>query len=182
MFGDQIIHGDGTTPLGMLWYGQVTTVGAFLADYGPGKWGHAQLITPHCSFVKNGITYSLAQTWDGVERLDSGFLYQGHMFDGDGTYQPDGDAPGLGIVPGMTSIDIAQSFKTYVMYRPGGAGSCYVPLKEFTWLWGATAALGANGIWTKAVTQQPSITQVGNYPPHPTWNKLWTNATVQWTP
>jgi hypothetical protein len=75
----------------------------------------------------------------------------------------------------MTAVSIAMSFKTYMMYRPGGGASCFVPLRKFEWKWGASAVLGANGIWSLTVTQVPTVTQGGNYPSHPIWDKAWDN-------
>lgn len=59
-----------------------------------------------------------------------------------------GDSPGLGFTASDSMGDIAMSFQTYFMYRPGGFHSIWVPLGLMAWNFDGTAARqGTPGVW-----------------------------------
>jgi len=160
---------------GMIWRGYVSVPDAYIVPCGFGAWGYAQIITPHITFVLNGENWGLTAAWDGVARIDSGFTYLHDDHSGAGAWFNEPDSPGTGFAAGQTAVTMSMSFDTYMMFKPGGDGSCYVPLRAFRWAWDADATRAGDGTWSFNSKHSGPITGLGDYPQHPTWDKLWNN-------
>lgn len=93
------------------------------------------------------------------------------------TFTADGVTPGIhGDSPSeaadsvfRSTIEIAESFQTYLMFRPAGTASRYVPLRKINWNWGGNATPADN--WT-AVTDAVSAADAAGAETdeHPEWD------------
>jgi len=90
----------------------------------------------------NGVWQQNGQNGLGV-LLDTTYPYEPSPYDPDagspGTYPANnvvyfnGDAPSTGIDQYTTEATLNCSFQTWMMYRPPGAGSLFVPIKNIEW-------------------------------------------------
>jgi hypothetical protein len=114
---------------GSVW---ITTVSSPLPIFtGAGQWGYAQIINPGENFVLTDGSRA-ASTDSGVPALDNTFPYEGtHALDGG--KQKDGDAPALPLNDVFAEVFMTDQFKTYLMFRPSGSNTSWVPLAETGW-------------------------------------------------
>jgi hypothetical protein len=89
-------------------------------------------------------------------------------------YNPPWDSPGGSLLSGNSSITIDDTWKMYLLFKPGGDDSSYVPLRRIDWRWSA-AATQTNSIWSITSHTNP---QDGGQPTDvdetqiPTWTRI----------
>lgn len=152
---------------GTYWIGWVQAPGDFLADYGTGNWQFTQTIVPQINMTLNGVPYSWSL--NGITQIDWHFDYDLQTHPGDADWQSANDHPGIPIVGGCTMLHDAMNCMAYMMYMPGGQGSCFVPLQALHWSWGATATPSAGGVWSKDGDGSPTMNLTAMFPDHPQW-------------
>jgi hypothetical protein len=96
----------------------------------------------------------------------------------------DNDSPGLPLQVGFRDGTVSMTFKLYLMYKPAGADSIWVPLGLLNWGWSGAAHSADGGTsWTKTSgahnANNPSGAKTGEFPTwvdrktdspaHPTW-------------
>lgn len=139
--------GSATDP-GIRWEADVTTGAG-----GAGQLAFVQLISRDSRAIVNGASRQSLRTTSGNQYvLDGDFIY------GPGrppapvalgsnrrTVLEDNDAPAAHLdscTPGQSIVSRSRhdSFKTYLMYRPNGANSIWIPLSRLDWGWCALAS------------------------------------------
>ncbi len=147
--------------VGIVWKYTVTTPVAFVLPkqtYPNGLWMFVQLIDPNrpdYSSNSFGLDNVCPYTY---------CLPANPPFYADGTEGTFADGPYIALQnpppPSVSSYNqIGDSFQTYVMYQPPGAGSYYVPVEQLTWDWSGTVSF-KNGVWslTSSSFKPPTIT------------------------
>jgi Bacterial TSP3 repeat len=154
---------------GVKYIGSVTTP----AGWPDGKFVYAQLIKSKRNYT-NPPSGNATVLGDGVTwKHDGPFPYGGAAatFTANGqVINNHGDSPSEAADSDLrTTIEIAESFQTYLMFRPDGSASCYVPLRKINWNWGAKAT--AADSWA-AVTDPVSVVDAASVETdlHPEWN------------
>ena len=164
---------------GVLWAGTVTTP----VIYGSGGgWNYTQLVTTGRVRDNAGIT----QSWsiNGRSMLDTTFGYEPvspALYPDNGSEQVEGDAPAQGFIPNSSYLRVRDSFITYTLYKPPGAGSCFVPLKNLEWYWQGKAQPDSSGVWQISDTDG-SWSFLDDFPPHPMWTERADASTAVWVP
>jgi hypothetical protein len=97
----------------------------------------------------------------------------------------DNDSPGLPLSAGFTNGTVTMTFKLYLMYKPAGADSIWVPLGLVSWGWaGSARSTDGGATWTKTsgahTATNPSGAKTNEFPtwvdrktdspPHPIWH------------
>ena len=142
----------------------------------PGKWNWIQLVTMFRVFSSpSGST--VANPKNGQLVLDTTYPYSprpigSHPADEVGATQTgsshlSGDSPFVELLPIFSSVTINHHFQMYLMFKPDGVESRYVPLSRLDWIWLATAS-NNGGVWTVPATD-PVIGQPTETSSHPTW-------------
>ncbi|MCF7676438.1 MAG: Ig-like domain-containing protein, partial [Akkermansiaceae bacterium] len=159
---------------GMIFTGTVTTP----PEWPAGCWNSVQLIKSKRLFT-SAATGAHTYMGDGVTfNLDTQYAYAPAPFSGNpvvaGSYPADGsihfdkDLPSEPIVGGA-SISCDESFETYLMFKPPGSDSRYVPLRKLEWQWGGSVS-AADG-WTTVTSPKggvaPTVTECSD---HPQWS------------
>ncbi len=164
---------------GSVW---VATVSSPLAAFtGAGQWGYAQIINPGENFVLTDGSRA-ASTDSGVPALDNTFPYEGtHTLDGG--QQKDGDAPALPLNDAFAEVFMTDVFKTYLMFRPSGSDTRWVPLAETGWDTEFDAKEPGSGHWTDypANTSAGPVLPIFDFKPqnvYPSWNKVLPKGTA----
>ena len=98
--------------------------------------------------------------------------------------QSDNDSPGSPLQAGFTNNMVTMSFKLYLLYKPAGADSIWVPLGLLSWGWsGEARSTNAGATWTKIsgahATANPTGAKSAEFPAwvdrktdspaHPNW-------------
>ena len=97
----------------------------------------------------DNATGTLTYMGDGItSKLDSWYPYRPRPYSGnpavagsspaDGSNKQDADLPNEPII-GRIRIECHETFKTYLMFKPPGSGSRYVPLRKVAWNWGGAS-------------------------------------------
>lgn len=93
------------------------------------------------------------------------------------TFTADGVTPGIhGDSPSeaadsvfRSTIEISESFQTYLMFRPPGTASRHVPLRKINWNWGGKATSADN--WTAVTDPVSAVDAEGaETDQHPEWD------------
>lgn len=170
---------DGSTgKAGIVWWGTVTTPAAYGSG---GGWNVTQLVTNHRVRTENGTVQGLAG--NDILALDGAFGYAPvypSLYPDTGIDNGDGDSPASGfdgpsfshggnIQPGTESLTVNDSFTDYLMYKPPGAGSCFVPLQSFTWFWKGEVLPDTSGGW-QLFNPGGSSSSGSHFPAHPVWS------------
>ncbi len=182
-----------TKVTGIRWDGKVLTSSANPNPWGTGGgWNFVQK-----SVIKRFRTYqkpgqnSVFQTnsVNNQNLLDQAYPYAPEpiapdpagIFPDNGSINTAGDAPGMGLIEHLISVQADDHFETWMMYRPPGVGSEFVPIKKITWFWQGTAA-GSGTNWT--VLSSSSDFTIGNdYPEFPEWTgRITATALTTWSP
>jgi hypothetical protein len=104
--------------------------------------------------------------------------YAGHVFtvpaSGAWKLYTDSDTPGLEFVAGGLSYLTDYAYYTYLMFKPSGSGSQWVPLRIMSWDWGGKAD-GAVVRWTASLTYHHSSPTSSVWDQEPTWSNYLTN-------
>ena len=160
---------------GIDYTGSVTTPSGWPA----GKWNWVQLVKSHREFHNTTGTHT--GMGDGTtSKLDTFYPYKPEPYSGNplvaGSYPADAsehidhDLPSEPLF-GRVSIEVHETFETYLMFLPPGSGSRYVPLQQVGWVWGGIVS-SADG-W-QAVTAQDQAAPVNpggvEYSDHPQWD------------
>lgn len=136
-----------------------------------GQFVYAQLIRTKRNYT-NPPNGNATVAGDGVTwKHDGDFPYSGvsAIFPADGQIHSGvGDSPSDGTVSRST-VKVVDAFQTYLMFRPAGAASCYVPLRKINWNWGGEASATNN--WTVAANPVSVVDAAGaeTFLP-PEWN------------
>jgi len=158
--------------VGVLVDGKAITPPEF-TSFGVGTWQFTQLITPGRRQInpQTGVTTVLRP--HGQQVLDESFSYANAApFDADNLRHNANDSPNQNL-PGLPSnqVEIDDSFVVYLLYKPPGDDSAFVPLKCVGWGWQASVRRNdddANKGWYLAsIGSPPSLSQ--DYPDHPLW-------------
>jgi len=121
-------------PAGTWWDGTITTP----VEYGAGGgWNYTQLITLHRleKTAKGDVT--IPPIVNDIQTLDTQFGYAPKypaLYSDDGSTNSSNDSPAqlFGV---YSYVEVLDSFYTYMLYRPPGTGSQFVPIKDFKWYW-----------------------------------------------
>jgi hypothetical protein len=148
------------------------------AGFAAGKWYFVQLVKPHREQILANGTHQAWSENDKADRLDVSVPYKiGATPNADGLFNTgptEGsveDAPNI-TIDGLQSASASDSFETYLMFSPWGAGDRYVPLKVVRWNWkggilnGPTFEADVTGGKPDLVVGDP-----GNTNQHPKWTK-----------
>jgi hypothetical protein len=168
---------------GIVYGASVETPSAFVIAGDHGGWNFTQLVHLGRTRIFSGASQRLAK-WilqDGVyvpitDGLDSVFPFEPSdtppfEWSADGGNHTAFDDPSQSFEPMVTSYSVAENFETYLLYRPPGAGSVYVPLHIYRWEWGGVATL-SGGSWSLANTVD-GLTEdnaTGDQSDFPQWN------------
>ena len=166
---------------GIVWMGKVSTPTGFTE----GQINFVQLTKAYTRKVgTNGEVYHAYD--DGILDLDTrypGFPppFTSHPGTGTaGSWPADGgehyesDGPYLGLEADAQAYNVRLDLKTYLMFLPHGEDSRYVPLRMFTWAYGAIVNREAAG-WVRqegsAIQESNPLTeqQAPEESKHPTW-------------
>jgi len=153
-----------------------------------GAFGLCQLVAPQLQLHTNVATYSLQN--NGALGLDTQFPEARKAVIANGNYnlgyvdQPDWVLsfqffnPKTQQQETVLSYTTTESFQDWLMYRPPGDTSWWVPLDRYSYTWQGKA-VAQNGNW---VLQNPNGAQIDAhgplFPPFPEWNLLWTGNFV----
>jgi hypothetical protein len=66
------------------------------------------------------------------------------------------DSPAVGPVSGTVDMTIAESYDTYLMWKPGTTNAIFVSIAHITWGWTADAILNGQGAWVKNPSNPPT--------------------------
>ena len=77
----------------------------------------------------------------------------------------------------ITNCQRTDQFQTYLMYKPAGENSIWIPLKKMTWFWSGEATKGTNDVWNLDSGSSPTVAPVGivTYE-FPDWNSTFQDA------
>lgn len=179
LYGVPTINPDGVPNPGIAWLGAVSTPTGFTG----GKFNFVQLAKSN--YRKVGTDGEVHHGYlDGILRLDTTYPYEPPPYTSHpgtaGSYLANGgghsesDSPSMALEADEQTYNVRLDLKTYLMFLPPGEDSRYVPLRMFTWAYGAIVNKGAAG-W---VRQEGSAIQESNPPKealapreskHPTW-------------
>ncbi len=157
---------------------------------GGGGWNFVQKIDVDRRRTNAGISQENSLNGQGWA-LDTTLPYEPGPYDpaqgSPGTYSADGamhyagDGPATPIHPLMTWVAANEPFETWLLYRPPGVGSQFVPIRKLTWYWAGNASKDATGAW--ALSSSNSGWQfAGDYPIHPTWTDCCDYRIQTWLP
>jgi hypothetical protein len=155
-----------TLPYGVRYVGSATTP----QDWSQGTWSWVQLIKTRRDFT-NPPNGNASHLGDGVTwKLDTEYPYGGVRTADGQLNRAIGDSPSEAADSLFRStIKIVESFQTYLMFRPDGTDSRYVPLRKANWNWGGEGTAADN--WA-AVTNPvgDADAQGAEFNDHPQWN------------
>ena len=128
--------------------------------------------TIHASHLGNGTSF----------KLDTKYPYLPEPFTGNqilaGAFPADGIVPDLDCidtprdpVAGLTRIEVDETFRTYLMFRPPGISSRYVPLRKAVWKWGGVASSANN--WNPIIDPKSTDSEQSGAEcmEHPEWTE-----------
>ncbi len=121
------------------------------AGWPEGEWHYVQLVTSNRQFQTFSGNNPSAPWYHGLTVLDNSYPYfpgphgthpetnVGHFTTGT-TDQQGGDSPATGgLGPVVQSVIVADAFSTFLMFKPDGQDSRYVPILRLDWNWNASA-------------------------------------------
>ena len=157
---------------------------------GGGGWNFVQLVYPNRTRTYHGVLQGFSLNGRGPV-LDNTYPYYPDPFDpapnspgtvpADGSMDYNGDRPATGLEwPDVTQTTANDSFETWLMYRPPGDDSTFVPIKKLSWNWGGVATANASGVWALS-SSDSGWAFGGDYPAHPEWFVRLDNG-MQWVP
>lgn len=168
---------------GTVWGGVVTTPTEFGTG---GGWNFTQTVIPYRVIKSPGKTHN----WSGNNQLglDEQFGYgivNPGLHPADGSSHAAWDSPFQGFDTRATKIwtdvEANDTYAVYVMYKPPGDGSNFVPLRAMVWYWKGQAKVGTSGKWEIYNELAKEISTV-TYPSHPKWTYVHHAAQGYWTP
>ena len=133
-----------TPSIGILWYGRVNTVIASPNPWGGyGGWNYVQTVKGNRHRVNKGVRQENGENSPN-EKLDALYPYAApynengyspETFSADNYRGVAGDRPADTLDFQLTELEIGEAFGTWMMYRPPGLGSVFVPLRKIKWSW-----------------------------------------------
>ena len=166
---------------GINWSVQVNTPALFTSQ-GASLWNFVQTVTPSFSRTPDGGKPQPSVV-NGESGLDATYPYDPAPFSGQfpGGHSADnllwkmGDSPGFPVGDAYSNYQVTDNFSTYVMYRPPGSDTQWVPLWSIGWYWTANVTRpGASwSLWNNAndagIVRAPSS---HSETIHPLWSYL----------
>lgn len=151
----------------------ITFVGAVAtpADWSDGQWNWTQLIKSNRIYtnksgthtsIGDGLSFKLDLPYPYCPPGTSAFIANGSVQDGsqDTPQEP---------TRGRDRIEVHESFETYLLFKPPGLESRYVPLQKATWQWGGVVS-SANG-WQSVTLPEGRADATGvECSDHPQWS------------
>ena len=127
--------------------------------------------------IPDGFAGSLqwVQVWNKFRRIKiSGVWYRSQAVGLDSIYPYEtganpNDSPGLELDASHESVLIDDVYEMYLMFRPDGAQSIWVPLKKIRWGWNAEA-VKSSGIWSIVGTPAKFADSPVDATGHPVWS------------
>jgi len=93
------------------------------------------------------------------------------------------DSPGITLDDTNTQVEITnEQFRMYIMFRPIGENSCYVPLGRTDWNWSGHAKYDVgeqDWDFLLGTVAGPAISTTA-YPEHPTWTTTAVAQDIKW--
>lgn len=174
--GETLHFGTRASP-GITWNGSVQT-----PAIGAGEIAYVQLINYKVGVVENGARSAEASRGfilDDDPGADAGNpSYEAAVAIGNNDNKPvsSNDSPAMILIPELSAAGRIDEFKTYLVYKPQGADSIWVTLREVEWNWSGLATKDAQGNWQLA----PGATSSKNPPSKdsstlPTWDDYFSN-------
>ncbi len=165
-------------------------------EFAPGSWGFVQLVSGDIWGLyqdSNGADHIRRSAWSTLTApvLDNKFLY-GPMYDYEGFVADTSptnskprftnDTPKVRLANEVTDIGLLRctemldygDFTMYLMFKPNGEGSQWVPLRKLHWWWRGKAIWTGNGFVFQL--SPPPVSDQGKDAPvdttdHPVWNQ-----------
>lgn len=72
----------------------------------------------------------------------------------------------------VQSITISNTWTMWLMFKPSGANSVWVPLKKASWSWSSSATRQPDGTYIKGTSNDPSNVTFVDATQHPQWSNL----------
>ena len=138
-----------------------------------GQFVYAQLIKSKREFT-NPPSGNATVLGDGVTWKHDGEFPYGTAA---ATFTADGETPGIhGDSPSEAAdsvfrdtIEITESFQTYLMFKPAGTASRHVPLRKINWNWGGKATAADN--WAAVTDPVSEVDEASaETDQHPEWD------------
>lgn len=169
------LNSDGSGTTGIKWKAKVDA-DMTLDPQKQSEWCFAQIVTPQIEWTQppSGTTQTVAN--NGVSGLDNSFPYPTSSGGGStqvGAENTASDKPGLTIsTANVTELNISDcSFTTYVMFKPVGSLSCWVPLSKMNWNYRIKCTANGNTFNTDPTATSESLPDKGTITrTHPQWS------------
>ena len=176
--------------LGQFWNATITLPPSFGQSSGQGAF--CQIASPSRRYGTANPTKKFVNPMFGLPGLDNAFPYTAYQSKGlnsiTGADEPSEASPFIyerdDVLYDMLLSRAQDSFITYLMFKPAatvqGQATQWVPLKKYTWSWGAEVTRTNAGVfsWTKTVLQQPTHTGPMEEYNHPIWIRKHLNHAV----
>lgn len=145
-----------------------------------GKWNWVQLITPFRLLIDHSGNI-IPNSKNGLTLLDTTYPYwprPAGTYPGTevGSYMAGstgitGDSPNVDLLPLLSSVTIGHQFSMYLMFKPDGLQSRYVPMSSINWSWNAVATNNGTITQPSWIVPQvdPTVGAAIEQFTHPTW-------------
>lgn len=119
---------------GIAFVGQVSIPSGFAN----GQWGFVQLISETNVIVKFAASGNCKKKPDVNDALDTDLFIKSGDSTKPSPWPTDGGVKGASDTPGISTDTVSEargtfSFKTYLMFKPPGTGSAWVPVQSVAW-------------------------------------------------
>ena len=176
--GAELFNPD-TGRFGIWWRCRLKTPDAYVLRYGDyGGWNYTQRVESWSAHAGDGAHTHSMPNMNGHSGLDGVYPYLGRGTPGPDSWNADEtlhrfeDKPGSALnLAGFVSCSLSNSFSTYMMYRPPGSGSQFVPIHKLEWHSGGTATLLGGTVWALSGAQEGDGGMYYNSDPHPMWTE-----------
>ena len=130
-----------------------------------------QVASPSRTRTRDGVTECISGTG-----LDSTYPYPSLLQPPDPLNPVTEDAPSTPLTNNITQAIVNDTFQMWLMFKPDGSGSVWVPLKIINWGWNAQATRTGT-FWDVNVDRPqftPNTPSVSDTEAYPDWNFVWT--------
>jgi hypothetical protein len=86
--------------------------------------------------------------------------------------ESENDSPASQILDGFDAVNYSENFTMWLMFKPDGANSQWIPLRKVSWAWGGAGNLVTNGFainWVQTSTNNPGNPTDAVSFDHPQW-------------
>jgi hypothetical protein len=169
-----------SNPGGEYWHDIAITVPS---PFSGGQGAIIQLVTPDSKTYKDGSSSPIVPPNNGKQGLDNQPLYTSWTLP---TLGKESDSPAAlftdlnsGGYQGYNTVTVIDKYDTWLMYKPGGSSSVWVPLQTYGWGWSFTSKW-ATSDWVLTAASpanaaaSPSYTASDTSTP-PTWSLVQNN-------